>query len=193
MHGLYALIWPSVCYNVQQSESEWQCHINTLTLLYTKYCTEGKYWGEGGGGGKARPPHYRTLNLCHLFTVRHASFYSEMCLYVHMWAYSSIHYSRIAFWASDAWHSHQGSDQNILEVVKKVSIFSTFACLHHFSTEKRWLKWLGGGKCRPVLTSVGRTLSHVYKISLLSEKYDQRTCKEVLCKLLGLYSWVAPW
>ncbi len=27
----------------------------------------------------------------------------------------------------------------------------------------RWLKWLGGGKCRPVPTSVGRTLVMGYK------------------------------
>ncbi len=49
------------------------------------------------------------------------------------------------------------------EVLKKVRILSTFACLHHFSIEKRWLKWLGGGKCRPVPTSVGRTLYVVTK------------------------------
>ncbi len=39
----------------------------------------------------------------------------------------------------------QGSAQNLREVVKKVSIFSTFACLQHFSIEKRWLRWLGDG------------------------------------------------
>ncbi len=54
--------------------------------------------------------------------------------------------------------SLEGSAQKLWEVVKKVRIFSTFACLHHFSIEKRWFKWLGGGKCRPVPTSVGRTL-----------------------------------
>ncbi len=46
------------------------------------------------------------------------------------------------------------------EIIKKVS---TFACLHHFSIdiEERWFKWLGGGKCRPVPTSVGRTLQSI--------------------------------
>ena len=34
--------------------------------------------------------------------------------------------------------------------VNKVRIFSTFAAYIIFSIEKRWLKWLGGGKCRPV-------------------------------------------
>ena len=47
------------------------------------------------------------------------------------------------------------------EIMKKVWIFSTFA---HFSIEKRWLKWLGGGKCRPVPTSVGRTLGPSFQV-----------------------------
>ncbi len=41
----------------------------------------------------------------------------------------------------------QGSAQNLLRGGKKGQ---NSLCLHHFSIEKRWLKWLGGGKCRPV-------------------------------------------
>ena len=41
----------------------------------------------------------------------------------------------------------QGSAQNLLRGGKKGQNFLYFC---HFSIEKRWLKWLGGGKYRPV-------------------------------------------
>ena len=41
----------------------------------------------------------------------------------------------------------QGSAQNLLRSGKKGQN-SLYFC--HFSIEERWLKWLGGGKCRPV-------------------------------------------
>ena len=55
----------------------------------------------------------------------------------------------------DDFSDWQGSAQNLLRGGKKGQNFLYFC---HFSIEKRWLKWLGGGKCRPVPTSVGRTL-----------------------------------
>ncbi len=44
----------------------------------------------------------------------------------------------------------KGSAQNLLGGGKKGQNSLYFCMLSPFSIEKRWLKWLGGGKCRPV-------------------------------------------
>ena len=46
-----------------------------------------------------------------------------------------------------------GFCSEIMRGGKKGQNFLYFCMLTPFSIEKRWLKWLGGGKCRPVPTS----------------------------------------